>query len=163
MNTCAGVHFHSNICLCIAACSVSKIFYHTDIQDKVKLIFHTVKCQYFYLDQTASLMDPLSVTSGHVISDIYGGAELDREREKLTGKMPNFGPWRSEQQSFHVPWRAAPPWSCRHSAESRGRTTALPCWPAFWHLQSQRKGWILLPRKMSVRNLYSFLPPNILT
>lgn len=85
----------------------------------------------------------------------HGGAESDRDTEKLTGEIPNFGPWKSEQPSFHVPWWAAPPWSYRHSAESRGRTTALPCWPAFWHLHLQRKGWILEKRQPGTLQLSS--------
>lgn len=67
--------------------------------------------------------------------------------------MSDFGWFRSGQADvFHIPWWAAPPWSCRHSAESRVRTTARPCWPAFWHLQSSRKKKkvkVFYPRKMS--------------
>lgn len=42
-------------------------------------------------------------------------------------------------RAMTLPWVAAPPGSYQRSAESRGRTTAPPCWPASSHLQEKRE------------------------
>lgn len=48
----------------------------------------------------------------------------------------------------------APPWSSQHSAGSRGRTTAPPCWPASWLLHPKIKDWTVESRNRT--DSYSF-------